>query len=160
MQTNDGIHVGIIMDGNGRWATARGLPRTLGHQAGVAAVSRTCAAAPGLGIRALTLFAFSSDNWKRPAPEVEGMMAILRHYLRHETEGFVREGVRISVIGRRDRIPADLAAEIAAAEEATRGGRRLHVRVAIDYCGRESILRAARAQVASGTSPVQLRPPA
>lgn len=144
MQSLIGLHVGIIMDGNGRWAEARGLPRTLGHQAGVEAVRRTCAAAPGLGVRALTLFAFSSDNWKRPEAEVNGMMDILRRYLRHETDGFVREGVRLGVIGRRDRLPADLVSEIARVEDVTGAGGSLHVRLAIDYCGRESVLQAAR----------------
>ena len=137
-----GLHVGIIMDGNGRWATARGMPRTAGHWAGVEAVRRTCRAAPGLGIAALTLFAFSADNWKRTPEEVAGMMDILRHYLGHETASFVEAGVRVSVIGRRDRIPADLAETIERVEAATRGGARLHVRIAVDYCGRESILRA------------------
>jgi len=145
-----GLHVGIIMDGNGRWASARGLPRTAGHWAGAEAVRRTCREAPGLGIAALTLFAFSADNWKRPPDEVAGMMEILRHYLGHETAGFVAAGVRVSVIGRRDRLPADLVALIERVEATTRPGTALHVRLAIDYCGREAILRAASRLATTG----------
>jgi len=146
----NGLHVGIIMDGNGRWAAARGLPRTAGHWKGVDAVRRTCAAAPSLGIRALTLFAFSSDNWKRPPGEVAGMMDILRRYLGHETGSFARAGVRVSVIGRRDRLPGDLVGMIDRVEATTRGGTSLHVRLAVDYCGREAILGAVARMACPG----------
>jgi undecaprenyl diphosphate synthase len=131
------------MDGNGRWATRRGLPRSAGHRAGVQAVRRVVEAAPDLGIGTLTLFAFSSDNWRRPRDEVKSLMWLLRGYLRSETRRFIDSGARLVVIGRRDRLPAPLRAEIRRVERATAHGRRLSVRVAIDYSSRDSILRAA-----------------
>lgn len=137
------IHVAIIMDGNGRWAERRGLPRSLGHRAGVAAVRRVTEAAPGQGVGTLTLFAFSSDNWARPADEVDGMMGLLRGYLRCETARLERRGIRLSVIGRRDRLPAGLPQAIERAEADTRGGTRLHLRIAVDYSARDAILAAA-----------------
>ena len=136
-------HIGIIMDGNGRWATARGLPRPAGHEAGIEAIRRVAEAAPGEGIGTLTLYAFSSDNWQRPKAEVAGLMALMRLYLRRETQRLVESGTRLSVIGRRDRLPAGLPGEIARAEAATRSGERLHLRIAIDYSGRDAILAAA-----------------
>jgi undecaprenyl diphosphate synthase len=142
--TPAGLHVGIIMDGNGRWGTARGLTRTQGHQAGVEAVRRTVAAAPFLGIDTLTLFAFSSDNWKRPKPEVNGMMRLIEHYVARETAPFIAAGIRLTVIGRRDRLPASVVAAINKVEHDTASGTRLNVRIAIDYCGRQAILDAAR----------------
>lgn len=138
-------HVAIVMDGNGRWATARGLPRPAGHRAGADAVRRTIEAAPKLGIAVLTLFAFSSDNWRRPSAEVGALMRLLRHYLRAETAKLAEAGVRLTVIGRRDRLPGGLAASIAAAEQATAAGTRLHLRIALDYSARDAILAAARA---------------
>lgn len=137
------LHVAVIMDGNGRWAAARGWPRTAGHRAGADAVRRIVEAAPGLSIRTLTLFAFSSDNWKRPKREVWALMRLLHRYLRAETERCVAHGVRVRVIGRRDRLPTPLRAEIEVAEKATAGGRNLHLRIAVDYSARDSILRAA-----------------
>ncbi len=137
------LHVGIIMDGNGRWATRQGLPRVRGHEAGVEAIRRVVDAAPHDGIGTLTLYAFSSDNWRRPEPEVSALMALLRAYLRDQTQRLARDGVRLSVIGRRDRLPAGLSAAIERAEEATRAGAKLHLRVAIDYSARQSILSAA-----------------
>ncbi len=137
------LHVGIVMDGNGRWASRQGLPRSVGHEAGVEAVRRIADAAPGLGIDMLSMFAFSSDNWRRPPAEVARMMDILRHYLRTETARLVRDGMRLSIVGRRDRLPAGLAAEIERAEAATASGRTLHLRIAVDYSGRDAILRAA-----------------
>jgi undecaprenyl diphosphate synthase len=137
------VHVGIIMDGNGRWATARGLPRHAGHEAGIDALRRVAQAAPGEGIGALTLYAFSCDNWRRPEAEVAGLMALMRLYLRRETRRLAENGTRLSVIGRRDRLPAGLPEEIACAEQATRSGERLHLRIAIDYSGRDAILAAA-----------------
>ncbi len=139
----DGLHVAIIMDGNGRWASARGLPRTAGHHAGIEAVRRTLKAAPALGIATLTLFAFSADNWRRPPGEVGALMRLLRHYLDSETARLADSGTRLTVIGRRDRLPAGLGAAIATAERATRRGRRLHLRVALDYSARDAILEAA-----------------
>jgi undecaprenyl diphosphate synthase len=138
-----GLHVAIIMDGNGRWATRRGLPRTAGHRAGVEAVRRVVESAPDLGIRTLTLFAFSSANWRRPAEEVAALMRLLHVYLRAETRRFADTGARLSIIGRRDRLRPRLMAEIESAERVTAAGRRLHVRIALDYSSRESIARAA-----------------
>jgi undecaprenyl diphosphate synthase len=137
-------HVAIIMDGNGRWAAARGWPRTAGHRAGADSVRRVVEAAPGLGIRTLTLYAFSSDNWKRPASEINTLMNMFQSYLQKETPRCVEHGIRVSVIGRRDRLPLALCAAIDAAENATAGGENLHVRVAVDYSSREAILDAVR----------------
>lgn len=139
----EGLHVAIIMDGNGRWATRRGLPRVAGHRAGVAAVRRVVEHAPDLGIRRLTLYAFSSDNWSRPAHEVQSIFWLMRAYLRLETERLRQRGARLEVIGRRDRLPKPLLREIAQAECATAEGRCLHLRVAVDYSSRDAITRAA-----------------
>ena len=138
------LHAAIIMDGNGRWALERGLPRAAGHRAGVATVRRVVEAAPALGIGTLTLYAFSAANWVRPAGEVRGLLGLLRQYLCSQTPTCVDRGVRLNVIGRRDRLPATLSRAIASAEAATAGGRTLHLRLALDYSARESILRAAR----------------
>jgi undecaprenyl diphosphate synthase len=145
MQSNlsSKLHVGIIMDGNGRWATRRRLPRLRGHEAGVEAVRRVVEAAPKQGIGTLTLYAFSSDNWRRPKAEVAALMGLLRFYLGDETESLVRNGVRLTAIGRRDRLPHGLSAGIERAETATAGGDVLHLRVAIDYSARDAILNAA-----------------
>ena len=134
-------HTAIIMDGNGRWAQARGLPRTAGHRAGATAVRRVIEAAPSLGINALTLYAFSADNWQRPRAEVQSLLRLLRTYLRDESARCVTEGVRLEVVGRRDRLSPALRAAIAAAERLTLNGRTLHVRLAIDYSAREAIAR-------------------
>jgi undecaprenyl diphosphate synthase len=134
-------HTAIIMDGNGRWAHARGLARVAGHRAGAAAVRRVIEAAPSLGITSLTLYAFSSDNWQRPRGEVQSLLRLLRTYLRDETARCVEQGVRLEVIGRRDRLPPALRAAIAAAERATSGGGTLDLRLAIDYSARASIAR-------------------
>lgn len=139
----DGLHVGIIMDGNGRWATRQGLSRLRGHEAGVEAIRRVVEAAPDQGVGTLTLYAFSSDNWRRPRTEVMGLMALLRVYLASEVESLVRNGVRLSVIGRRDRLPGDIADAIGRAEAATRDGTTLHLRIAVDYSARDAILHAA-----------------
>jgi undecaprenyl diphosphate synthase len=138
------LHAAIIMDGNGRWALARGLPRAAGHQAGVETVSRIVEAAPGLGIGVLTLFAFSSDNWQRPSPEVEGLMALLWIYLAKETPRCLANGIRMEVIGRRDRLDEQLRRAIERTEAATAHGRRLCLRMAVDYSARDAILAAAR----------------
>jgi len=132
------------MDGNGRWAAARGLARILGHRAGVEAARRTVEAAPAGGVSTLTLFAFSSDNWRRPPAEVGALMGLLEWYLDHETARCVENGVRMEVIGRRDRLDPALGRDIAAAERATAGGSRLRLRLAIDYSARDAILAAAR----------------
>ncbi len=138
------LHMGIIMDGNGRWALARGLLRVAGHRAGVEAVSRVVEAAPAAGVGILTLFAFSSDNWRRPREEVETLMRLLANYLQKETGRAVDQGVRMEIIGRRDRLDRDLRAAIEGAEAATASGTRLRLRIAFDYSGRDAILAAAR----------------
>jgi undecaprenyl diphosphate synthase len=137
------LHVAILMDGNGRWAARRGLSRSEGHRAGVAAVHRVVRAAPSLGIGTLTLYAFSSDNWQRPHVEVTTLFGLLEEFLRVDAAALVREGVRLRVVGRRDRIPRALLEAIEAAERATIAGRALELRIAIDYSSREAILRAA-----------------
>ena len=146
------LHVGIIMDGNGRWATRRGLSRLRGHEAGVEAIRRVVEAAPDQGIGTLTLYAFSTDNWRRPRAEVAALMALLRFYLASEVESLVKNGVRLTVIGRRDRLPDGIAAAIARAEAATAGGEVLHLRIAVDYSSRDAILNAA-AKLAGTTEP-------
>jgi undecaprenyl diphosphate synthase len=138
-----GLHVAIISDGNGRWATSRGLPRSAGHRAGAETARRTIEAAPRLGIHTLTLFALSSANWKRPSAEVHGILRLLHEYLLVETSHCVQEGVRLTVIGRRDRIPPTLRQAITDSEAATAGGTRLHLRLAVDYSAREAIFHAA-----------------
>jgi undecaprenyl diphosphate synthase len=137
-------HTAIILDGNGRWAEARGLPRASGHSAGAVAVRRTVEAARAIGLRLLTLYAFSSDNWQRPRPEVNALFRLLSAYLADEAGRLAERGIRLTVIGRRDRLPAALAAEIEAAEAVTAAGRDLHLRIAVDYSSREAIARAAR----------------
>ena len=139
----EGLHVAIIMDGNGRWATQRGLPRVLGHRAGGAAARRVIEHAPDLDIRRLTLYAFSSDNWRRPALEVQSIFWLLRGYLRLERERLRQHGARLEVIGRRDRLPKLLLHDIEEAERVTANGRHIHVRVAVDYSSRDAITRAA-----------------
>jgi undecaprenyl diphosphate synthase len=131
------------MDGNGRWAESRGLPRRAGHREGARAVERVVEAAPGLGVGVLTLYAFSSDNWQRPMPEVTALMSLFRAYLRSERGRAVENGVSIEVIGRRDRLPVSVLAEVAETEAATASGTRLRLRLAIDYSARDAILRAA-----------------
>jgi undecaprenyl diphosphate synthase len=138
------IHAAIIMDGSGRWAAARGLPRSAGHLEGVKAVRRTVQAAPGLGIGTLTLHAFSSDNWQRPSCEVRELLSIFEEFLRSSVAEWVGAGIRTNVIGRRDRLEPSLVAAMEAAEAATQEGRRLHLRLAIDYSARDAILCAAR----------------
>ena len=149
-----GLHVGIIMDGNGRWASARGKLRTAGHREGAHAVRRAVEAAPGLGIGVLTLFAFSADNWRRPPAEVQALMRLFREYLRAEAERCVRNGVRLEVVGRRDRLTPGLRAAIETAEAATAGGERLLLRIALDYSARDAILRAAQC-LREGTVPTR-----
>ena len=137
------LHVGIIMDGNGRWAMRRQLSRLRGHEAGVEAIRRVVEAAPKQGVGTLTLYAFSSDNWRRPKTEVSALMALLRFYLANEVESLVRNGVRLTVIGRRDRLPDGLSDAIGRAEATTARGDVLHLRIAVDYSARDAILKAA-----------------
>jgi undecaprenyl diphosphate synthase len=142
-EERQGLHVAIIMDGNGRWAMRRGLPRIAGHRAGVASLRRVVERAPDIGITCLTVYAFSSDNWHRPASEVQAIFWLLRAFLRLETERLRQRGARLQVIGRRDRLSESVMREIDNAECATATGRRLHLRVAIDYSSRDAITRAA-----------------
>ena len=144
------LHLAIIMDGNGRWATRRKRPRRFGHRAGVEAARNIIAAAPSLGVGTLTLFAFSALNWRRPPKEIAALMGLFKHYLQAETDALASSGVRLSVIGRRDRLPSGLPKAIAAAEHLTRGGDKLHLRLAIDYSGREAIRQAMDLAALSG----------
>lgn len=145
-----GLHVAVIMDGNGRWAEARGRIRLAGHRAGAKAVRRTVETAPGLGIGTLTLYAFSADNWRRPPAEVRALMRLFRAYLRTEVQTCIDNDVRLQVIGRRDRLPSVVVEAIEAAEAATAGGRRLLLRVAVDYSSRDTIVAAAARAAAHG----------
>ena len=137
------FHVAVIMDGNGRWATRRALPRAAGHRAGARVVRDIVEAAPSLGVTILTLYAMSSDNFGRPAGEVAALMRLFAEYLARETGRLVEKGVRLEVIGRRDRLPPRLVAAIARAEQRTAAGTALHLRLAIDYSARAEIRRAA-----------------
>jgi undecaprenyl diphosphate synthase len=150
-RTPGALHVAVIMDGNGRWAALRGLPRVAGHREGAQAVRRVVEAAPELGIGTLTLYAFSSDNWGRPPREVAALMRLFRAYLASETARCVENGVRLRVIGRRDRLGEALVRQIQAAEAATADGARLTLRIAIDYSARDALLRAAA--LAGGGAP-------
>ncbi len=139
-----GLHVAIIMDGSGRWAAARGLPRMEGHRAGRAAVRRVVAAALERGIRVLTLFTFSTDNWGRPETEVTELMRTFEGFFSVDTPALAARGVRMTAIGRRDRLPGSLRQAIEENEATSAAAGHLHVRFAIDYSGREAILHAAR----------------
>lgn len=147
--TQPKLHVAILLDGNGRWASSRGLVRSEGHRAGVEAVRRIVRAAPGLGIGTLTLYAFSSDNWGRPLGEVSALLGLLEEYFRAEAAGCAAEGIRLRVIGRRDRVPPSLSEAIESAERLTAAGRTLELRIAVDYSARDAILRAACWMVSS-----------
>ena len=137
------MHVAIIMDGNGRWANARNRPREWGHRHGAKTVPRVVEAAPDLGIRTLTLYAFSSDNWQRPVREVGLLMRLFSRYLRTEIEELADNGVELKVIGRRDRLEAPLLRAIEHAEALTRGKRRMRLRLAVDYSARDLLADAA-----------------
>jgi undecaprenyl diphosphate synthase len=137
------MHVAIIMDGNGRWAERRGLPRSAGHRAGAKAVRRVVEAATGGPVQILTLYAFSSDNWTRPPHEVTSLMRLLKRYLVSETARCLENGVRLSVIGRRDRLDCDLVRTIDNTERLTAHGTKLHLRLAVDYSARGAIVAAA-----------------
>jgi len=149
-------HIAIIMDGNGRWAQARGLPRIAGHRQGAEAVRRTVRAAGELGIPYLTLFGFSSENWKRPLTEIDDLMGLLRHYLRGEIAELHRNGVRLRVIGDRERLAPDIVTLIANAEELTRENSGVNLTIALSYGGRAEIVAAVRmlaAKAAAGELP-------
>ena len=138
-------HVAIIMDGNGRWATARSLPRLAGHRAGVEAVRRTLRATMEAGVGWLTLYAFSSENWRRPAEEVSDLTGLLRHFLRNEVAELDSHGVRLRIIGDRARFDADIQAELVTAERQTAANTKLNLVIALSYGGRAEIVAAARA---------------
>lgn len=152
-QFQNGLHVAIIMDGNGRWAARRGLPRVAGHRAGLSAARRIVEHAPDVGIGRLTLYAFSSDNWRRPAAEVDSIFWLLRAFLRLQTERLREQGARLEAIGRRDRLPQAALRAIENAEWRTAAGRRLHLRVAVDYSSRDAIARAAATAFAGKPTP-------
>jgi undecaprenyl diphosphate synthase len=137
--TQSALHVAIIMDGNGRWAERRGLDRVAGHRVGASAVRRAVETAPSLGIGALTLFAFSADNWKRPAAEVSALMRLFARHLRTETPRCIENGVTLRVVGRRDRLPGPLVEAIEQTEAATAAGTQLELRLAVDYSARHAI---------------------
>lgn len=137
-------HIAIIMDGNGRWAQARGLPRTAGHKRGVDSVRTAVQNALDLGISYLTLFGFSAENWKRPAPEVSTLMGLLRMYLRSEIAELHRNGVRLRIVGDRHRFSRDIVALIEEGESVTAGNRRLTLTIALSYGGRQEIVRVCR----------------
>ena len=155
------LHVAIIMDGNGRWALARGLPRIAGHRAGAEAVRRVVETAPTLGIGTLTLFAFSADNWRRPAEEVGALMELFAEFLAAEAEHCLENGVRLEVIGRRDRLDRAVCCAISHAENLTAAANQLHLRIAVDYSGREAILAAMEQSERSSREAVErwLGPP-
>jgi undecaprenyl diphosphate synthase len=137
-------HVAIIMDGNGRWAKARALPRVAGHRRGADAVRRVVRGAGELGIPVLTLFAFSTENWTRPADEVNDLMGLLRHYLRNELDELHTNGARLRVIGNRERLAPDIVRDIADAERLTRNNTRIDVNICVNYGARDEIVQAAR----------------
>jgi undecaprenyl diphosphate synthase len=145
-----GIHVGVIMDGNGRWAAARGLPRTAGHRAGLRTARRIVEEATRAGVGTMTLYAFSADNWSRPTPEVSALMRLFGRALITESKRCLNNGVRLTIVGRRDRIPQSLVRTIDEVEALTAHGRNLHLRVAVDYSSRDSIIRAAALAPAEG----------
>jgi undecaprenyl diphosphate synthase len=140
-----GPHVAVIMDGNGRWATAHGLTRSAGHEAGLRTARQIVEAAVREGVGTLTLYAFSSDNWKRPTPEVTALMRLFRRALLGEAKRCLENGVRLTILGRRDRLPSSLRHTIEQVESLTSTGTRMHLRVAVDYSARDAVLRAAAA---------------
>jgi undecaprenyl diphosphate synthase len=142
------LHVAIVMDGNGRWAKRRGLPRQLGHPKGVEAIRKVVEAAPDHGVRWLTLYAFSTENWRRPAGEVAEVMRLLKHYVNSDLDKLVREGVKVRILGRRDGLPPDIAEIVERAESKTAHNDRFFLQVAFNYGGRADIVDAARALVA------------
>ncbi len=140
-----GLHVAIIMDGNGRWAKERGLPRAVGHRAGVAALRRTVEGAAALGIERLTVFGFSTENWRRPPREISELMGLLKAYFKSDIDRLEREGVRVRVVGRRTGLDADILDIVERAESRTAANNRFHLQVAFNYGGQADIVDAARA---------------
>src|ERR671924_5572 len=146
----------IMMDGNGRWAKRRGLPVAAGHRAGTRALRRTVEAAIDLGVESLAVYAFSTENWTRPAEEVDALMEIFGETIERELPDLAKEGVRTRFLGRRDRAPAELQAQMAALEEETAANDRLHLWIAFDYGGRAELVEAARRLVESGVEPEEV----
>jgi undecaprenyl diphosphate synthase len=144
-QTFLGLHLAIIMDGNGRWATAHGLSRSAGHEAGLRTARKIVEAAVREGVGTLTLYAFSADNWKRPGAEVTALMRLFRRALIGEAKRCLENGVRLTILGRRDRLPSTLRRTVEEVESVTSAGARMHLRVAVDYSARDAVLRAAAA---------------
>ena len=140
-------HVALIMDGNGRWAERRGLPRVMGHREGVQALRRTIKAAPDFGIRCLTVFGFSTENWRRPAEEVSDLMGLVRAYVASDLERLAREGVQVRILGRRTGLPADIAEIVARAEQRTADNVRFRLQVAFNYGGQADLVDSAQALV-------------
>jgi undecaprenyl diphosphate synthase len=138
------LHVAIIMDGNGRWAKARGLPRPMGHRSGIEAVRRTIKAAGENNVGYLTLYSFSSENWRRPAAEIGELMGLLRYYLRSELANLHKEGIRVRIVGERKKLPADIVELIDHAEDLTHDNKNLTLTLALNYGGRQEITAAAR----------------
>lgn len=149
-------HVALIMDGNGRWAKTRGLPRTAGHKTGVDAARRSVKAAGEIGIKYLTLFGFSNENWSRPESEIFDLMTLLRMYLRAEAADLHKGGVRLRVIGRRDRLDADIIEMIENTEKLTVNNDKLHLTIALDYGGRQDILETTKALIKKGVPADQI----
>ncbi|MBN8553376.1 MAG: di-trans,poly-cis-decaprenylcistransferase [Caulobacterales bacterium] len=149
-------HVALIMDGNGRWAKARGLPRTLGHRAGVEALKRTVQAAPDLGLTCLTVFGFSTENWRRPAAEVSELMGLVRAYVESDLDRLVREGVRLRIPGRHEGLPDDIREIVERAEARTARNDRFLLQVAFNYGSRADIVDAARRFAESGEDSASL----
>jgi undecaprenyl diphosphate synthase len=142
-QSFDGPHLALIMDGNGRWATAHGLSRSSGHEAGLRTARNIVEAAVREGVGTLTLYAFSSDNWKRPGAEVTALMRLFRRALLGEAKRCLENGIRLTILGRRDRLPSSLRHTVEEVEALTAAGARMHLRVAVDYSARDAVLRAA-----------------
>ncbi len=141
-------HVAMIMDGNGRWAERKGRPRWMGHVAGARAVKEVVAHCARRGVEQLTLYAFSSDNWKRPVDEVGMLLELFENHFKSQAEALAANGIRLSVIGRRTKLPLALRRAIADTEQRTEAGRRMHLRVALDYSSRTSIQQSLEVQAA------------
>jgi undecaprenyl diphosphate synthase len=150
------VHIAVIMDGNGRWAAQRHLPRVEGHRAGIESVREVVEGSARLGIKVLTLYAFSVENWKRPVTEVSTLMTLLKRYLRLELNTLLRNNIRFKVIGRDEELAPDVRRELKMAEEKTAGNAGMLFNIALNYGGRAEIVEAARRVVASGIAPDDL----
>ncbi|MFN3214636.1 MAG: isoprenyl transferase [Henriciella sp.] len=147
-------HIAIIMDGNGRWANARGLPRAVGHERGVEALRRTVEAAQEIGLKTLTVFSFSTENWRRPVSEVNALFGLLKAYVKRDLKRLTEEGVKVRILGTREGLPEDILELVQRAERQTADNHAFNLCIAFNYGGREEVLRAAKAMadaVESGT---------